>query len=102
MLSDEQHKEINEGEKENLVSTASGVQDKTVASGSEEVDEPATVAGTGHDEAGTANAVQEDVPEKLQDDDQLKEIWYKRYFFKVFPQLRRGVCVYVLFECVVC
>lgn len=31
------------------------------------------------------------VPEKLQDDDQFAEIWYKRWFFKVFPQLRRGV-----------
>lgn len=39
------------------------------------------------------------VPEKLQDDDQLAEIWYKRWFFKFFPKLRRGVFVCVC-ECV--
>ena len=33
------------------------------------------------------------VPEKLQDDDKLKEIWYKRWFFKIFPQLKRGRCM---------
>ena len=32
-------------------------------------------------------------PEKLQDEDQFAEIWYKRWFFAVFPQLRRGECV---------
>ena len=30
------------------------------------------------------------VPEKLQDEDQFAEIWYKRWFFTVFPLLRRG------------
>ena len=33
------------------------------------------------------------VTEKLQDEDQFAEIWYKRWFFAVFPQLRRGECV---------
>ena len=32
-------------------------------------------------------------PEKLQDEDQFAEIWYKRWFFKLFPMLRRGGCV---------
>ena len=34
---------------------------------------------------------QEVVPEKLQDDDQILDPLYKRVFFKIFPQLRRGV-----------
>jgi hypothetical protein len=41
------------------------------------------------------------VSEKLQDEDKFAEIWYERWFFKAFPQLKRGrgVCVYVWREC---
>ena len=30
------------------------------------------------------------VPEKLTDEDKFAEIWYERWFFKIFPQLKRG------------
>ena len=39
----------------------------------------------------TSEAQEAAVPEKLQDEDQFAEIWYKRWFFTVFPMLRRGV-----------
>lgn len=32
----------------------------------------------------------EAVPEKLADDDERKEKWYRRAFFTVFPKLRRS------------
>ena len=40
---------------------------------------------------GASEAQEAAVPEKLEDDDQFAEIWYKRWFFKVVPLLRRGV-----------
>ena len=30
------------------------------------------------------------VSEKLTDEDEFAEIWYERWFFKIFPQLKRG------------
>ena len=38
-----------------------------------------------------ADKKEEAVPEKLADDDDVKEVWYRRTFFAVFPKLRRGV-----------
>ena len=38
----------------------------------------------------------EAVPEKLQDDDEMRDPLYKRVFFKIFPQLRRGVCTFIV------
>ena len=35
---------------------------------------------------------EEAVPEKLADVDERKEKWYRRAFFTLFPQLRRGGC----------
>ena len=46
---------------------------------------------SGQAEAAAAGDDNEAVPEKLQDDDQILDPLYKRVFFKIFPQLRRGV-----------
>ena len=46
-----------------------------------------------YQEVDSSDEVQEAVPEKLQDDDQLAEIWYKRLFFTILPQLRRGMLI---------
>ena len=88
------HQETSEAEKVNLVSAASGVE-KNEGTDTAEREKPAT-SGPESGEVGRTAEVQEAaVPEKLQDDDQLKEIWYKRLLFKVFPKLMRGVCVCV-------
>ena len=77
------------------------------ATESEEREKPAVMVDDGgggdtqqqqqqEEEAGRAKEAKEAaVPEKLQDDDQRTEIWYKRWFFKLFPKLRKGVCVCV-------
>ena len=85
--------EISGAEKANLVPTDTATGEKG-ASDSDEREKPA--AATDVDSGGPQQeeAREAAVPEKLQDDDQLKEIWYKRWFFKVFPMLRRGGCVY--------
>ena len=36
---------------------------------------------------------QEALPEKLADEDERKEKWYRRAFYTVFPKLRRGMCL---------
>ena len=95
-IAGDDHQEIGEAEKANLVpaSTATGEDGDN---GSEER-EKCTVANSGpqQEEAERAKDAQEAaVPEKLQDDDQIAEIWYKRWFFKLFPKLKRGVCVCV-------
>ena len=59
------------------------------ATDSEEREKPMVAdSGSQQEEAGRAKEAQEAaVPEKLQNDDQ----WYKRWFFKLFPKLRKGV-----------
>jgi phospholipid-translocating ATPase len=61
-------------------------------------DEDRSSDGLVSGEAAAADVDQEDrdtdkeegaVPEKLADDDELKEKWYRRAFFTVFPKLRR-------------
>lgn len=51
----------------------------------------------GHREVvqGDDGGIDEVVPEKLQDEDQFSEVWYKRWFFTVFPFLRRGVSMHM-------
>ena len=89
--------EVDGAEKETLIpadsngdgadSQENGVTD------SEERENVAATAELQPGEVGGADKEQEAVPEKLQDDDRLAEIWYKRWFFKLFPKLRRGLLV---------
>ena len=90
------HQEIDEAEKANLVPANTTTGEKG-ANNSEEREKPMVAdSGLQQEEAGRAKEAQEAaVPEKLQDDDQLAEIWYKRWFFKFFPKLRKGRCVCV-------
>ena len=62
----------------------------------EGVDSGQEVQGGGE---GEGNGNQEAVPEKLQDEDEMRDPLYKRVFFSVFPQLRRGVCVILVTKC---
>ena len=72
-----------------------GVSAADNAAGDEDRSSDGLVSG----EAAATDVDQEDrdtdkeedaVPEKLADDDERKEKWYRRAFFTVFPKLRRG------------
>lgn len=66
----------------------------------EDVSDPETADET---QDPSADQEEEAVPEKLADEDERKEKWYRRAFFTVFPKLRRGVYVtYCILPCRVC
>jgi hypothetical protein len=95
-----------EADKINLVPDGTATREKG-ANDSEEREKSTTVV-TGGGGGGVGGEAQQEeaerarkdaqeaaVPEKLQDDDKLQEIWYERWFFKVFPKLKRGECACV-------
>ncbi len=88
---------ISDAEKANLVPTDTTTGGSTEEKGTEKREKPPMAdSGPQQEEVGGGKETQvAAVPEKLQDDDQLAEIWYKRWFFTLFPNLKRGVCVCV-------
>ena len=90
--------EINGGEadKVNLVPTddtatrEKGANDSQGREKSTVVTDGGSGGAQGEETERARDAQEAAVPEKLQDDDKLQEIWYKRWFFKAFPQLKRG------------
>ena len=102
VAADDETQEISGGEadKVNLVPDDSATREKG-ANDAEEREKSTVVTdggggGAQQEETERARDAQEAaVPEKLQDDDKLQEIWYKRWFFKFFPQLKRGGWMWV-------
>ena len=108
---DSQEIDGGEADKVNLVPTDDTATREKGANDSEAREKSTVVTdggggGAQGEETERARDAQEAaVPEKLQDDDKLQEIWYKRWFFKVFPQLKIGrwLCgcmwVGVMYQC---
>lgn len=93
---DSQEIDGGEADKVNLVPTddtatrEKGANDSQGREKSTVVTDGGSGGAQGEETERARDAQEAAVPEKLQDDDKLQEIWYKRWFFKAFPQLKRG------------